>query len=124
MLRNDVPRARRYPVTFAIEYRQGRHHEWRTGLTQNVSASGVLFTEPSADRPLDTEAPIDMRLVIPSNVTGQPSTCILCSGRVARISAAGANEGRRTVAATIRRYRLRRADLVDRPTAAEKDQIN
>jgi hypothetical protein len=114
MLRNDVPRARRYPVTFAIEYRQGRQHEWLAGVTRNVSASGVLFIEADADQPIDIQAPIDMRLIIPSNVAGQPSTRVLCSGRVARIAPPAADDQPRTVAATIRRYRLLRGDEIDR----------
>ncbi len=122
MLRNDVPRARRYPVTFSIEYRQGREREWLAGVTRNVSASGVLFADAHADRPLDIQTPIDMRLIIPSNVAGQPSTLILCSGRIARITAPAADDQPRIVAATIRRYRLLRGDEIDRPYSLESNR--
>ena len=121
MVRDDVPRARRYPVTFAIEYRQGRHHDWQTGVTRNVSASGVLFLEASVGLRLTPQEAIDMRLIIPSNADGQPATCVLCTGRVARIVAAAAADQPRAVAATIKRYRLLRRDEIGNISSETRD---
>jgi hypothetical protein len=112
MVRDIVPRARRYPVTFVIEYRQGRQHEWQTGMTRNVSASGVLFTQASADRSLTHEEAIDMRLIIPSKNAGQPATCVLCTGRIARVVPPATSDEPCTVAATIKRYRLLRGESI------------
>jgi hypothetical protein len=117
-LRDDVPRARRYPVTFAIEYRRGRFHDWQIGVTRNVSASGVLFTEANADRSLAPEEAIDMRLIIPSDMPGRPATRVLCTGRVARIVPPGGSDQPRTVAATIGRYRLLRSDATSSTESA------
>jgi hypothetical protein len=119
-LRDDVPRARRYPVTFAIEYRRGRLHDWQIGVTRNVSASGVLFTEATADRSLAPQEAIDMRLIIPSNVDGRPATRVLCTGRVARITPPSGSDQPRTVAATIGRYRLLRGDPTSTESAESK----
>src|SRR5919204_3776117 len=70
MLSGEVQRARRYEVAFAIHYRQRRQRDWRSGMTQNVSASGVLFGEAAGDRQLQLHAPLEMELTIPSNVPG------------------------------------------------------
>ena len=110
MLTGEVQRARRYEVAFAIHYRQRRQRDWRSGMTQNVSASGVLFGEAAGDRQLQLQlhAPLEMELTIPSNVPGGPVTRILCSGRVSRIVDPGTSDRPRIVAATIAKYRLLR----------------
>ena len=110
MLTGEVQRARRYEVAFAIQYRQRRRRHWRSGMTQNISASGVLFGEAAGDRQLQLQlhAPLEMELTIPSNVPGGPVTRILCSGRVSRIVDPGTSDGPRSVAATIAKYRLLR----------------
>jgi hypothetical protein len=123
-LADQTPRARRYPVTFAIEYRHTRHQEWRSGVTRNVSASGVLFVEASSDRPLALDEAVDMRLMIPSNIAGQPATCVICSGHIARIVHEGSFDQPRTVAATIRRYRLLRTDPASSPAAHGRADIH
>ena len=107
MLTREVPRARRYQVTFAIQYRQRRHRRWQKGVTENVSASGVLFGEAAGDRQLALDAPVEMELTIPSEVPGGAVTRISCSGRVARIVDPGI-EKPRVIAATIAKYRLLR----------------
>ena len=108
MLTGEVQRARRYEVAFAIQYRQRRRRHWRSGMTQNISASGVLFGEAPGDGQLQLRAPLEMELTIPSNVPGGPVTRILCSGRVSRIVDPGTGDGPRSVAATIAKYRLLR----------------
>jgi len=108
MLTGEVQRARRYEVAVAIQYRQRRRRDWRSGRTQNVSASGVLFGEAAGDRQLQLHEPIEMELTIPSNVLGGPVTRILCSGRVSRIVDPGTSDTPRIIAATIAKYRLLR----------------
>src|SRR4051812_22800259 len=108
MLTSEAPRARRYQVAFAIQYRQGKQRGWQSGVTWNVSASGVLFGEAAGDRGLQLDAPLEMELTIPSEVPGGVVTRILCAGRVARIVEPGSSGQPRTIAATIARYRLMR----------------
>jgi hypothetical protein len=110
MLRDEVLRARRYPVTFAIEYRQGSQPGWHSGVTQNVSASGVLFTGAEADPSLQVQVRLDMRLIMPPKAASQSATCVLCTGRVTRIVEPGIDGHPHAVAATIIRYRLVRGD--------------
>jgi hypothetical protein len=108
MLTGEVPRARRYQVAFTIQYRQRRRRHWRSGVTYNVSASGVLFGEAADDRRLELHAPVEMELTIPSDGQGAAVTRILCSGQVARIVDPGATDEPRVIAATIDKYRLLR----------------
>jgi len=109
MLSGEVPRARRYQVAFAIQYRQRKQRRWQNGVTQNVSASGVLFGEAAGHRQLDLDAPVEMELTIPSEYPGSTVTRIFCSGRVARIVDPGSIDKPRVIAATIAKYRLLRA---------------
>ena len=108
MLTGEVPRARRYQVAFAIQYRPRKKHRWHCGVTRNVSASGVLFGEAAGDRQLHLDEAVEMELTIPSEVQGGVVTRIFCAGRVARIVESASAGQPRTIAATIARYRLRR----------------
>ena len=109
MVIDEVPRARRYQVAFAIRYRQRKQRRWQNGLTQNVSATGVLFGEAAREARLQLDASLEMELTIPSDLPGGVATRIFCSGRVARIVDAGIVDWPRIVAATIAKYRLGRA---------------
>jgi PilZ domain len=108
-VRSEIPRARRYPVSFAIEYRPANQRRWQSGVTQNVSASGVLFGEAISDRQLELGAPIDMHLIIPSEIQGRAATRVFCVGHVTRIIESPDSQPR-AIAATIVRYRLVRGD--------------
>jgi hypothetical protein len=109
-VRSEIPRARRYPVSFAIEYRPANQRRWQSGVTQNVSASGVLFGEAISDRQLELGAPIDMHLIIPSEIQGRAATRVFCVGHVTRIVESISDSQPRAIAATIARYRLVRGD--------------
>jgi len=41
MLHREVPRARRHPMTIAIDYRPGHQPRWESSVTRNVRASGT-----------------------------------------------------------------------------------
>jgi hypothetical protein len=110
LLTGDVPRARRYQVTFAIEYRQRTERRWQSGITHNVSASGVLFGESGGDGQLELDAPVEMELVIPTNLLGGAATRVVCTGRVTRIIESHIVDKPRVIAATISKYRLLRSD--------------
>jgi hypothetical protein len=110
LLTGDVPRARRYQVTFAIEYRQRTERRWQSGITHNVSASGVLFGESAGDGQLQLDAPVEMELVIPTDVLGGAATRVVCTGRVTRIIESRIVDKPRVIAATISKYRLLPSD--------------
>ena len=108
MSTGDVPRARRYATTFAIQYRQRTERRWQNGITHNVSASGVLFGEATGDGRLQLNAPVEMELIIPSDLGGG-ATSIVCTGRVTRIVEPRDAGKPRAIAATISKYRLLRS---------------
>ena len=71
-------------------------------VTEDVSASGVLFT---ADEVPPLNAPVEFRLTMPAKVMGGAEDVVLhCTGRIVRH--AGAN-GRRFAAAVIDEYVLK-----------------
>jgi hypothetical protein len=47
MLHREVPRARRSPLTIAIDYRPGHQRRWESCVTRNVRESG---TKSSPDK--------------------------------------------------------------------------
>ena len=110
MLTGDVPRARRYQVSFAIQYRQRTERRWQSGITHNVSASGVLFGESAGDAQLQVDTPVEMELIIPTDLLGGACTRIVCTGRVTRIIECRIVDKPSIIAATISRYRLLRND--------------
>jgi hypothetical protein len=81
---------------------------WRTGLTENISRSGLLFRP---DGPLAIDAPLEMRFVLPA---GPTPPGVVCRGRVVRTVPTADRAECPTCAVTIAGYRLHRR----RPAAA------
>jgi hypothetical protein len=94
-----IPRASRFSVQLEIRYRGARDRQWRVGHTRNISRSGVLF---SADAPLDLETPVELVLVLPGTVAGEPPSHLRCRGQVVRTT----DEQPPYVAAAVSAYRL------------------
>ena len=94
-----TPRASRFSVQLEMRYRAAGDRQWRFGHTRNVSRSGVLF---SADAPLDPETPVELVLVLPGTVAGEPSSRLRCRGQVVRTT----GEQPSYVAAAVVDYRL------------------
>lgn len=71
-------------------------------VTEDVSASGVLFT--SEDLP-PVDSPVEFRLTMPARVMGGTEDVVLhCTGRIVRHST---SDGRRLAAAVIDEYVLK-----------------
>jgi len=111
----EVPRAWRYQMSFSIQYRPEKDGRWHTGIAHNISASGVLFGETEGDECLEQNAPVEMELIIPSDLV-EGGTRVFCVGRVSRIVEPPSLAKHRVIAATIARYRLLRA----RPRSANQ----
>jgi hypothetical protein len=101
--RSWVPRARRLRWNVPIAYREkGKAStEWLHGTTENISHSGVLLRGEVAIEP---ETPIEMIFQMPSEVTGQAGSNVLCSGSVARSENGERREGSHLLAVTIAGY--------------------
>jgi PilZ domain len=94
---NHRPRAERFAIPIAILYRSPGEHDWRPGLTENISRSGVLFR---ADRRIEPNTLLELMLDLPTIVTAPVSGSALRRGRVVRAEAPSMEEERPAVAAT------------------------
>jgi hypothetical protein len=95
--RTYLPRAERYAIPIAILYRSVGEADWRPGLTENISRSGVLFR---ADRRLEPNTALEMMLDIPPIVSASQSGSALRRGRVVRAIQPSTRDARAVVAAT------------------------
>lgn len=93
---NYLPRAERFTIPLAILYRSAGEADWRPGLTENISRSGVLFR---AERRIEPDTPLEMMLDLPAIVATPASGSALRRGRVVRAVPGGEVEARPAVAA-------------------------
>ena len=71
-------RAQRFPIEAPVRYRAGGDVAWGEGATVNISRSGVLFR---AEKEIEPKTMLEMRIVFPSEITGNGPANILCWGR-------------------------------------------
>jgi hypothetical protein len=105
-----VDRAPRYPIQIMMLYRLPGNKPWRQGRTENISRSGVLFR---TDHQMPLEAPIEMLLALPVEVTGGRNASVICRGRVIRTEDVPDAGAECAVAATITNYRLMHSQTID-----------
>jgi hypothetical protein len=97
---------RRFPIQIRILFRPKGQHEWRTGWTENMSRSGVLFHTHTA---ATAETDIEIRLVLEFEASLATPPEIVCAGRIVRATG-GENEREcATVAAQFTDYRFLQA---------------
>jgi hypothetical protein len=95
----EVRCAVRFPLTLPVTLFIGPREE--TGLTRNVSASGVLF---DLESPLNVGQSLRFSLRMPGVVLGNPQDVLVrCCGRVVRCSV---SQSQYQAAATIDEYRF------------------
>jgi hypothetical protein len=70
----------RVPVQTAIRFRRVGDTEWLSGLTENISQTGVLF---SAERVYRLNTAVEMRLDVPQPILGLTGP-IKCDGCIVR----------------------------------------
>lgn len=76
-------RERRLRHVVPVLYRVGASDEWLNGTSENLSRSGLLFR---ADAEILIGAPIEIKLEMPEELTGEWSAEVLCKGNVARVT--------------------------------------
>ena len=52
----SIPRASRFVVRLLVRYRTAGDPDWRNGMTENISRSGILFRP---ERPVEPKTPVD-----------------------------------------------------------------
>lgn len=98
-------RARRYEIGTPIRYRVRGEREWREGVTENISISGVLIR---ASHALEPNTSIEMRFLLPVELEGEFAAEVFCRGLVVRSSSRPAFAGTTAIAARILHSRFLR----------------
>ncbi len=98
-----VGRPKRFDIELPVEFRPHDSDRWWQAKTENISANGVLFR---AKKQLPPLTPVDVKLQLPSSLTGEGTVRLLCSGYVVRSEGPDAASGESKIAATIQEYQL------------------
>ena len=75
------PPAQRFRLRIPVHYRAAGESEWLTGMSENISRSGVLF---HTDHLMEPNAQLEITLVLPFDAVGLNSTEIVCRAEVVR----------------------------------------
>ena len=103
-LSGQTPRAQRYPIRLPLHYRCRGEREWRRGITENLSCTGLLFR---ADELLPPQTAIEISFKLPTQITGRSEVRVACAGYIVRsIAPARSTEAPLLAAAAILDYRL------------------
>ena len=85
--RNEVTRARRYTIGTKIQYRVRGERRWYEGMTENISVSGILMW---ADHLVKPKTAVEMKFVLPVELSGERAAELFCRGVVVRSSKSNA----------------------------------
>jgi len=110
------PRAQRFPIAAPLRCRTGGELAWIGGATVNISRSGVLFL---AERGIEPRTMLQMRIILPSELTGNGPASILCWGRITRAQPKADSVCRSLIAAAIIKYRFITGDSPELPFKCE-----
>ncbi|HEX3436009.1 MAG TPA: PilZ domain-containing protein [Pseudacidobacterium sp.] len=108
-LEKDSRRAERYKIRTAIRYRVRGESRWHEGTTENISIIGVLIRTSHF---LEPQTAIEMRFVLPVELSGENAAEVFCRGVVVRSAKCPAVSGEIVMASTIIHARfLRNAEV-------------
>jgi signal transduction histidine kinase len=96
-------RLQRFPLEMPMRYRYAGAFHWYRGVTKDISAGGMLFRGPV---PMDLFAPVEVRMALPRQITGDAAATMLCGGFIARVPEAKTSLEEAELAATFTTYRL------------------
>ena len=74
-------RAERFTLRLEVRCRPRPDGNWQVGHTENLSRSGVLFRPGT---PLDQDVPLDLIIVLPGDMTGEPPSRFRCQAKIVR----------------------------------------
>jgi signal transduction histidine kinase len=101
-----------------MRYRYAGAYQWYRGVTKNVSCSGMLFRGPV---PMELHSPIEVRMPVPKQMTGDTAATMLCGGFIARVPDDTAIS-EAELAATFTTFRLLTTDGHRRPAVNLEDR--
>ncbi len=96
-------RLQRFPIQLPMRYRYAGAFQWYRGVTDNISCSGMLFRGPVTMEPM---APVEVRVTLPRQMTGEAAATMLCGGFIARVIEQQPSLEEAQLAATFTNYRL------------------
>jgi len=106
----EAPRPMRYRVVLPLKCRLSGREAWRSGMTENMSATGILFRsdewpDDAGEWP-EPGAAIELIIEVPSHFDGRNADEIRCEGRIVRTESPGGSTVARAVAVALGAYKL------------------
>lgn len=83
----NIPRAPRFQLHMPVLVRLLGEDNWREGITENVSRSGVLLRlpgQPEATQALSERSPLEIHMALPAQIPGTEGASIICHAQVVR----------------------------------------
>jgi hypothetical protein len=99
--REKSGRAPRIRAVATLHIREVGGFGWRTGTTENISQSGVLFR---LDKLMEVGTPVEMQYSPPAQVTWATTSQVSCRGKIVRTQAAPSPASKPVCAAKIVTY--------------------
>jgi PAS domain S-box-containing protein len=94
-------RAQRFKLQLPLKYRQLGENDWRTGTTENISRSGMLFRAEEAIQP---NVQLEINLVLPAEIAGLSAAEVVCRGEIVRTEGPDSSTMQTALAAKILQY--------------------
>jgi nitrogen-specific signal transduction histidine kinase/DNA-binding response OmpR family regulator len=102
-------RAQRFKLQLPLKYRQLGENDWRTGTTENISRSGMLFR---AEEAIPTNVQLEINLVLPAEIAGLSAAEVVCRGEVVRTIEPDASTMHPALAAKILQYHFQHGSQI------------
>lgn len=101
-------RAQRFNLHLPLKYRLLGEHDWRSGTTENISRSGLLFR---AEETVAPNAQVEINLVLPAEIAGLSAAEVVCRGEVVRTVEPESSTVNPALAAKILQYHFQHGSL-------------
>ena len=102
-------RAQRYKMELPLRYRPIGEAQWRDGVTENISRSGLLFRVAES---LPTAVQLEISMVLPPEIAGLASAEVVCRGEIVRSVAAESAAMTPSLAAKILQYQFQKGSQI------------
>jgi signal transduction histidine kinase/DNA-binding NarL/FixJ family response regulator len=96
-------RAQRFQLRLPLKYRAVGDNNWRSGTTENISRSGMLFR---AEEMIPASVQLEINLVLPAEIAGLAAAEVVCRGEIVRTALSQGPEIGPALAAKILQYQF------------------
>lgn len=79
---HDLRSSRRFPISAPLRYRVSTEIDWRTGKTDNISSTGVLFR---CENCVECGAQVEMNFLLLKSMSDREGLEVACKGEVVRL---------------------------------------